>query len=145
MGILAKFRIRAKRTFDRIRNEKVKQNLLQAIPFWVASAITGLVAVLYAKLFVLAEKGTSYIFQAHAWLLFVVSPVCFIAAWWVVTRWAPYARGSGIPQIMAALELATPKQDSKVSKLLNLRIIVVKFASSLILAFGGSACMVGWR
>jgi H+/Cl- antiporter ClcA len=137
MDVIAKFRIRVKRTFDRIRNEKVKQNLLQAIPFWVAAAITGLVAVLYAKLFVLAEHGTAFIFQFHAWFLFVVSPVCFIAAWWVVTRWAPHARGSGIPQVMAAMELATPKQDGKVNKLLNLRIIVVKFASSLILAFGG--------
>ena len=137
MGTFTKFRTQAKRAFDRIRNEKVKQNLLQAIPFWVAAAIAGLVAVLYAKLFILAERGTSYILHTHAWLLFLVSPLCFIAAWWVVTRWAPYSRGSGIPQIMAALELATPKFNDKVNKLLNLPIIVVKFVSSLILALGG--------
>lgn len=137
MGIFTKFRTQGKKTFDRIRNEKVKQNLLQAVPFWVAAAISGLTAVLYAKLFVLAEKGTAYVLHTHAWLLFIVSPLCFIAAWWVVTRWAPYARGSGIPQIMAALELATPKFNHKIKKLLNLRIIAVKFVSSLILAFGG--------
>jgi len=137
MGTFTKFRTQGKKAFDRIRNEKVKQNLLQAIPFWVASAIAGLVAVLYARLFVLAEKGTAYILHTHAWLLFVVSPLCFIIAWWVVTRWAPYSRGSGIPQIMASLDLATPKFNDKVNRLLNLRIIVVKFISSLILAFGG--------
>jgi H+/Cl- antiporter ClcA len=137
MGTLSAFRARAKQIFDRIRNEKVKQNLLQAIPFWVASAIAALVAVLYAKLFALAEHGTAFILATHAWLLFIVSPLCFMAAWWIVTRWAPYARGSGIPQIMAALELATPKFNQKVKKLLNLRIIAVKFASSLILVFGG--------
>ncbi|MBS1607104.1 MAG: chloride channel protein [Bacteroidetes bacterium] len=137
MGIFPKFRIYGKRAFDRIRNEKVKQNLLQAVPFWVASALSGLTAVLYAKLFVLAEKGTTYILQTHAWLLFIMSPLCFVFAWWIVTRWAPYSRGSGIPQIMAALELATPKFNIKVKKLLNLRIIVVKFASSLIMALGG--------
>jgi H+/Cl- antiporter ClcA len=137
MGTFTKFRTQAKRAFDRIRNEKVKQNLLQAIPFWVAAAIAGLVAVLYAKLFILAERGTSYILHTHAWLLFLVSPLCFIAAWWVVTRWAPYSRGSGIPQIMAALELATPKFNDKVNKLLNIPIIIVKFISSLILALGG--------
>ena len=30
-------------------------------------------------------------------------------AWWLVRQFAPYARGSGIPQVMAAIELATPK------------------------------------
>lgn len=131
------FRTAGKRVFDRIRNEKMKQNLLQAIPFWVASAITGLVAVLYARLFALAENGTSYLLHTRAWILFIVSPACFITAWWVVKRWAPYSRGSGIPQVMAAIELATPKFNDKVNKLLSLRILVVKFISSLILAFGG--------
>lgn len=137
MTRLAKFRIAGKKAFDKIRNEKVKQNLLQAIPFWVASIITGLAAVLYTRLFAFAEKGTSYILHSHAWLLFVVSPLCFIAAWWIVQQWAPYSRGSGIPQVMAAIELATPKLNQKVNKLLSLRILVVKVASSLVMALGG--------
>ena len=41
-----------KRTFDRIRNEKLKQNLLQAIHFWIASLITGLIAVFYSGIFI---------------------------------------------------------------------------------------------
>src|ERR1035437_6356797 len=88
-----------KRAFDRIRNEKLKNNLLQAIPFWVASLITGLVAVLYTRLFALAEKGTAIVIHLHVWLLFVLTPLCFVTAWWLVTRWAPYARGSGNPQV----------------------------------------------
>ncbi|WP_431210292.1 hypothetical protein ACQ86N_30230 [Puia sp. P3] len=51
-------------------------------------------------------------------------------------KWAPFARGSGIPQVMAAIELATPKFNQKVNKLLSLRILVVKFASSLVMALG---------
>jgi len=137
ISTFTKFRTAGKKAFDRIRNEKVKQNLLQAIPYWVASAITGLAAVLYTRLFGLAEKGTSFILHTHAWLLFIVSPLCFIAAWWIVKRWAPFARGSGIPQVMAAIDLATPKYNDKVNRLLSLRILVVKFASSLIMAFGG--------
>jgi chloride channel protein, CIC family len=138
MSIFANFRVVGKKTFDKIRNEKVRQNLLQAIPFWVASSITGLVGVLYTKLFAFAESGTSYLLHSHAWLLFFVSPLCFIVAWWVVQRWAPYSRGSGIPQVMAAIELATPKFNHKVNKLLSLRILVVKFVSSLIMALGGA-------
>lgn len=120
-----------------MRNEKVRNNLLQAIPFWVASLITGLVAVVYTKLFALAEKGTAAIIHWHNWLLFVVSPVCFVTAWWLVQRFAPYARGSGIPQVMAAIELATPKYNEKVNRLLSLRVLFIKIVSSLVLALGG--------
>ncbi|HVS97504.1 MAG TPA: chloride channel protein [Puia sp.] len=138
MNFYVKFRTTVKRTFGRFRDEKVKQNLLQAIPFWIASALTGLIAVLYTRLFSLAESGTHYILHTHAWLLFLISPGCFIVAWWTVRRWAPYSRGSGIPQVMASIELATPKFNDKVNRLLNLRIILIKFLSSLIMAFGGA-------
>ncbi len=49
----------------------------------------------------------------HEWLLFVLCPICFVGAWWLVNQYAPYARGSGIPQVMAAIELATPKYNEK--------------------------------
>lgn len=137
MAFLTKVRARVKRAFDRIRNEKVKHNLLQAIPFWVASLITGLVAVVYTRLFALAEKGTSYVIHTHFWLLFILTPLCFLTAWWLVRRWAPFSRGSGIPQVMAAIELATPKYNEKVNRLLSLRIMVVKIFSSLVMALGG--------
>src|SRR4051794_211744 len=90
-------------------NEKIKTNLLQAIPFWAASLLTGLIAVLYTRLFGYAERGTSYIVAHHTWWLFIVAPACFLLSWWLVVRFAPYSRGSGIPQVMAAIELATPK------------------------------------
>src|ERR1700761_3197963 len=129
-----RIRYHGKRAFDAIRNEKLKHNLLQAIPFWIASLLTGLVAVGYARLFALAERGTAYIIHGHLWLLFLVSPVCYVAAWWLVRQFAPYARGSGIPQVMASIELATPGYDDKVGRLLSLRIGFVKILSSLIMA-----------
>ena len=98
---------------------------------------SGLIAVLYTKLFALAENGTTFIIKHNYWLLFIVTPVCFVFAWWVVLKFAPYSRGSGIPQIMASIELATPKDDHKVDKLLSVRIIIVKMFSSLVLALGG--------
>src|ERR1700744_2662254 len=98
MKVFVSLRTRGKRVFDRIRNEKLKNNLLQAIPFWVASLLTGLAAVLYSRLFALAEKGTAWLIRQGAWLLFVATPVCFLISWWLVRRFAPFARGSGIPQ-----------------------------------------------
>ena len=137
MKFIGRLRTLGKRTFDRIRNEKLKHNLLQAIPFWIASLLTGIVAVVYTRLFALAEKGTAYIIHLHLWLLFLITPVCFLVAWWLVRQFAPFARGSGIPQVMASIELATPKYNEKVNKLLSLRILFIKILSSLIMALGG--------
>jgi H+/Cl- antiporter ClcA len=137
MVFIGTIRREAKKAFDRIRNEKLRNNILQAIPFWVASLATGLVAVLYTRLFALAEKGTAYAIHLHVWLLFIITPLCFLTAWWLVKRFAPYARGSGIPQIMAAIELANPRYNEKVDRLLNLKIVLVKILSSLVMAFGG--------
>jgi H+/Cl- antiporter ClcA len=137
--MIKQLRTLLKNSFDRIGNEKLKRNILQAIPFWCASILTGLVAVLYTKLFGAAEHITSYIFSYHAWILFFVSPICFITAWWLVYRYAPYARGSGIPQVMAAIQISSPSTNKIVDKLLGFRVIYIKVISSIIMAIGGGA------
>ena len=139
MKIISWLRLHLKGSFDRIRNENLKRNALQAIPFWIASFITGLFAVLYTKLFVAAEGITTLVFNHHAWLLFILSPVCFVLAWWLVQRFSPYSRGSGIPQVMAAIQISTPKTTGIVDKLLGFRIIFIKVLSSLVMAIGGGA------
>jgi len=136
-NIINRTRAVIKKIFDRIHNEKIKLNLLQAIPFWLGSLLTGLVAVFFTKLFMLTEESSSYVFHHAAWAFFIITPLCFILAWQLVKRVAPYSRGSGIPQVMASIELATPKYNSLVDKLLNLKIIFVKIISTLIMAFGG--------
>jgi H+/Cl- antiporter ClcA len=137
MGIIIYVRKKLKQSIDGIKNERIKLNVLQAIPFWVASLITGLMAVLYTKLFSYAENWTSYIFKHTAWSFFIITPICFIVAWWLVKKYAPYSRGSGIPQVMAAIELATPIDHKKINRLLSLRIVFIKILSSLIMVFGG--------
>jgi H+/Cl- antiporter ClcA len=123
--------------FEKIGSEKVKQNLLQALPFLVGSVITGLIAVVYTRLFALAEHGTAYIYHHHAYLFFLITPCCFVLSWWVVKRFSPYARGSGIPQVMAAIELSSPRSSILVNRLLSIKVILVKILSSLVMVFGG--------
>ncbi|MGN6417293.1 MAG: chloride channel protein [Pseudobacter sp.] len=135
--ILNGMRRRLKRMYDGISNERMKQNALQAIPFWIASLLTGLIAVAYAILFSYAEKGAEWMLHQASWSLFIATPCCFLLAWWLVKKYAPFARGSGIPQVIASIELATPKDEKKINKLLNLKVIWVKITSSLIMAFGG--------
>jgi H+/Cl- antiporter ClcA len=136
-NILLQIKAALKKIFDNIRNEKIKLNLLQAIPFWIASLLTGLVAVLFTRLFTLLETIRTLVFQHTAWLFFFITPVCFIVAWLLVKIFSPYSRGSGIPQVMAAIEFTTPKYNSLVDKLLSIRIIFVKILSTLMMIFGG--------
>ncbi|MCU7549293.1 chloride channel protein [Chitinophagaceae bacterium LB-8] len=116
-----------------------KVNFLQALPFWVASILTGLIAVGYAALFSSAEHFAQMIFHSHKWVIFILTPLCFFVAWYVVQKFGPNARGSGIPQVMAAIELANPKYNHKIDHLLSLRIIITKIVSSLVMVIGGAA------
>jgi len=138
-NIFSGIRAVLKKAFDRIGNEKLKLNLLQAIPFWVGSILTGLIAVVFTKLFSWTEVASSYVFHHTPWAFFIITPVCFIGGWQLVKRVAPYSRGSGIPQVIAAIELATPKYNYLVDTLLSVRIIVVKIISTLVTVFGGGA------
>ena len=126
-------------SLSNVKNDKLKQNIQQQLPYWIASLITGLVAVLYAKLFVWAEMLSLNVAHKTGWLLFIITPVCFVFAWWLVKQFAKNARGSGIPQVMAAIELATPKRSHLVESLLSLKTIAIKILSSILMIFGGGA------
>ena len=128
-----------KRAFDGIRNKKLKHNILQAIPFWIASLIAGLLAVSYSHGFTFFEAQTFFIIHHHGWWIFFLTPVCFVIAWWLVAKYAPYARTSGIPQVMAAIELTTTKYEKKTKKLLSLKVFFIKIVSGLLMILGGGA------
>ena len=127
----------AKKWFDSIHNKRIQRNILNAFPFWTGALLTGLVSVLYAKAFSFAEAGTAILFSRAAWIFFILTPFCFWLAWWMVKRFAPFSKGSGIPQVSAAIELSNPKHYYKTNSLLSIRIIVVKILSSLVFVFGG--------
>ncbi|MCF8257416.1 MAG: chloride channel protein [Flavobacteriales bacterium] len=123
--------------FDIFGNEKLKNRLLHALPFWIGAIITGAMAVLYAQLFHWAEAATHFFHEQATWSLFIISPICFVFAWRLVITRAPGAAGSGIPQVTAAIELLSDRPKVSVARLLSLRVILVKVASSLLLAVGG--------
>lgn len=137
--ILVYIRKGLKKSFDNIRNEQLKHNLLQAIPFWIGSVITGFFAVMYAKIFAWGENLLHFILDWHDWMIFVIAPIGFVLSWWLVKEFAPNAKGSGIPQVMAAVELANPKEHRKIRSLLSIKIIVFKIISSVVLVIGGGA------
>ena len=92
LKIFTYFRRTLKKSFDNIRNEKLKHNLLRAVPFWIGSVITGFVAVFYAKVFAWGETLLQIILNWHAWMIFILAPAGFVLSWWLVKEFAPYAK-----------------------------------------------------
>lgn len=126
-----------KHAMHSVDNSLVKKNVLNALPFWVAAFITGAAAVLYAQLYAYAEAVYFWTLDWADWSVFILTPACFVLGWLIVIRHDPYAKGSGIPQVTAAIELSNPRQHLLVRKLLSLRIVVVKLISSLVIILGG--------
>lgn len=115
---------------------------LKDVPYWAAALTTGLIAVGFASMINYAEKLSQDAFTNHPVLFLVFGPVCFIIAWALVHFFAPAASGSGIPQVMAAIEAYSQGQAKKpdaMEKLLGLKTALVKVLSSTICVMGGGA------
>jgi len=135
--ILEKIKELLKTIYNSIGNNNLKENILNALPFWVGAFMTGLISVFYSKLFFWAEQLSKFIFVQNRWVFLLITPVCFLLASWLVRRFAPFSKGSGIPQVSASIELSVPKFNHTVNKLLSLRVIFIKVCSSIIMIFGG--------
>lgn len=118
-------------------NSKLREQLFQSIPFWFASALSGLLAYLYYLIFRLTEDVFLDIYQYKKWSVFILTPIAFLLSWWLVKRYAIYSRGSGIPQVMAAIETSNAPHKYFARKLLGIRIIIVKILSSSLKVLGG--------
>lgn len=109
----------------------------QLIPLWVASVLVGMAAVLYAKSFIYVEAISTEFLNDYPEAIFIVTPVAFLSSWFLVQFFAPMSAGSGIPQVMAAVEMEGKPTLSR--KLLNVKVSIVKVISSLIMLAGGGA------
>lgn len=118
---------------------RARELVLLALPYQVAAVLTALVAVGYAWLFHWMEDQNLALLAYDRRSIFLTAPISFLVSWFLVVRFAPLAGGSGIPQLMAAIELATEKKRDASWRFLNLRIILVKVASSLAMVLGGGA------
>ncbi|WP_018344511.1 chloride channel protein [Cytophaga aurantiaca] len=109
----------------------------QLIPLWIASVLVGVTAVLYAKSFIYVEAISTEILNDYPEAIFIITPVAFLTSWFLVQFFAPMSAGSGIPQVMAAVEMEGKSTLSR--QLLNVKVSVVKVISSLIMLGGGGA------
>lgn len=118
---------------------EIRNQFLKLLPFWIAGSVTALVATIYAKLFALTELVSLQMYDKLGLWFIPISPLFFFLSWFLVHKYAPRANGSGIPQLMASIELLHTRKDRFVETLLSFRIIVIKIFSSLLGVLGGGA------
>jgi H+/Cl- antiporter ClcA len=113
-------------------------NNLQTLAFWISAFLASLVSVTYAGLFKMAEGFYGDLYAQHPALVWLWTPLCLLAAWALVAFLAPEASGSGIPQVLAANDLNYKSQRAWVDRLLSLKVVGIKIASSLLSSLGGA-------
>lgn len=116
-------------------------NNIQNLGLWASAVVAGFISVGYALVFRAAEGLFHRLVDTYgSYWAFLVTPVLFLAAWYLVQRFAPEAGGSGIPQIMAANEMPySGLAKDRVDRLLSVRTALVKVGSSLLCVLGGGA------
>lgn len=97
--------------------------------------LIGLIALLFAALADRANEGFQGIVARWWWMPLVLTPAGFVAFAWLTLRLAPAAKGSGIPQVMAA----TKDPEAALGDLVSGRTAIVKFFLTIgALLFGAS-------
>lgn len=87
------------------------------------AVLAGLVALVFADVADRANTAFHASFARWRWAPLVATPVGFALIAWLTSRFAPLARGSGIPKVMAA----TKNPEAALSTLVSARAAVAKF------------------
>jgi H+/Cl- antiporter ClcA len=124
---------------SRIVDYLKKNPALYGVPYWVCATLTGLIAVVYGRLFHWLSELSKTLVTTQPILIYILAPLCFVVARLLVIRLAPGAAGSGIGQVKAAITLESESDGKKVNYLLGARVMNVKIVSSLIAVIGGGA------
>src|SRR3978361_737799 len=96
----------------------------------------GLVAIVFARMGDIAQHLFQHLLTISPYAPFGVTPLVFAGVVHATLRWAPAARGSGIPQVMAAS--ASPERQAR-GELLSLRTVWAKLGGTIaMLLVGGS-------
>jgi H+/Cl- antiporter ClcA len=119
---------------DRYRIDKTA--LLQRFAAVIGAVLLGLVAIAFAKSGEVAQQVFARAFEASPWLAGAATPCVFVLVVGLTRRWFPEARGSGIPQVMAAGHNPVA---SAHGPLISLRTAFAKFIGTLAMLLGGGA------
>ena len=133
------------RTTNGIGDKSIPTTFKQKIPlsrlfYWTGACLVGLLAVGYAKLVELVQHTYFSWFAAHPMLVSSLTPFAFVAAAFLVVRFAPEAKGSGIPQVLEAIEITQHEGNvARPNPLVSIKTALVKVLSSCIGVLGGAS------
>jgi len=126
----SRLRLLARRKWRQLRRLS-RKSLHLGLPLGGA-ALVALVSLGFARLADMALRWNHAWTARHGWLAFIVLPLALAALRWLTQNVAPYASGSGIPQVIGALNLpAGPAQTRLVSLRQTLWKIPLTFAGML--------------
>jgi len=107
---------------------------IRRVAFWGGAVAVGLVAVAFAKISDAAGALQQWIFAHFRWAMLALTPAIAAGAVWLTNRYFPGSGGSGIPQVIAAIELDDP---AAVRRLLPLRAAFGKLVITSVGLLGG--------
>lgn len=121
---------------------RLRQKTYLQVTIWTAALIMGCAAVLFARLITLSQHFFFTLFNWHPYLMTAAAPMLFVAATLIVQHFGPDARGSGIPQVLEAIDHANAAEGDDqpwLSSLVSLRTAAVKVISSSVGIVAGAS------
>ena len=102
----------------------------------IGAVVLAAFALAFSKAADVAMAWSSRLFEAFPLLPLILTPLIFATVAYVTRRWASAARGSGIPQIIAAADL--PESETA-GRLASLKTGALKVVLTLLMLLGGAS------
>lgn len=123
-------------TLARSHFDNLQASSKRMLPYWISAAITAGVSVIFAKVFAWSEHWAYLWCEANPLWGFLAIPAGLVGSMAAAQIFAPGAVGSGIPQLLASVEVSR-EANPLLDKLLSVRVIIVKFIGTCICVAGG--------
>lgn len=108
----------------------------QRLAFWIGALLVGLVALAFAWLAEAAFASFERMLEWMPWSPLLITPLGFALLAYLTQRWFENAKGSGIPQVIAALEMPSRRLRAR---LLSIPVAAARMSLTLgALLVGGS-------
>ncbi|WP_171034001.1 chloride channel protein [Lichenicoccus roseus] len=123
----------------RARHTRVfsRQHAGRRVTYWLGGILVGLIAVGFAGVADFVDLQRRHLIAAAGgWIMLLLAPSGLALSIWLTRRYAPGARGSGIPQVIATLHMTEPGQ---IDDVLSWRNAVGKVGLTLLGLFCGAS------
>lgn len=124
--------------FNKLPLSSTRDKIYYNMPFWLAAALVALISVAYNYLFNYCEElAISY---SSTYWVYVFPPFAILGSFLVAHFISKEASGSGIPQVIACVELSQMSDEKKgiLEKLLSVKMIFAKIIGSCMCILGGA-------